>query len=167
MTSFQRSHCKNCSCPELVQALVISRLDYSNALLAGLPSCTIKPVHMIQNAAARLVFTANPKRPMSHLSFSHCTGSRLQLASISRHWFLHIEQPQAHHPPTSTHWWQSTFPPEVWDLWVSDASWYHHGEVQNHFPESFHSPFLAAWFKCPNSNFFPSHVAQIGYGPNT
>ncbi len=82
MTSFQRSHCKNCSCPELVQALVISRLDYSNALLAGLPSCTIKPVHMIQNAAARLVFTANPKRPMSHLSFSHCTGSRLQLASI-------------------------------------------------------------------------------------
>ncbi len=71
MTSFQRSHCKNCSCPELVQALVISRLDYSNALLAGLPSCTIKPVHMIQNAAARLVFTANPKRPMSHLFSLH------------------------------------------------------------------------------------------------
>ncbi len=45
----------------LVQTLVISRLDYCNALLAGLPSCTIKPLQMIQNAAARLVFK-EPKR---------------------------------------------------------------------------------------------------------
>ncbi len=45
----------------LVQALVISRLDYFNALLAGLPSNTIKPLQMIQNAAARLVFN-EPKR---------------------------------------------------------------------------------------------------------
>ncbi len=45
----------------LVQALVISRLDYCNALLAGLPSKTIKPLQMIQNAAARLVFN-EPKR---------------------------------------------------------------------------------------------------------
>ncbi len=45
----------------LVQALVISRLDNCNALLAGLPSNTIKPLQMIQNAAARLVFN-EPKR---------------------------------------------------------------------------------------------------------
>ncbi len=45
----------------LVQALVISRLDYCNALLAGLPSNTIKPLQMIQNAAAWLVFN-EPKR---------------------------------------------------------------------------------------------------------
>ncbi len=45
----------------LVHALVISRLDYCNALLAGLPSNTIKPLQMIQNAAARLVFN-EPKR---------------------------------------------------------------------------------------------------------
>ncbi len=45
----------------LVQALVISRLDYCNALLAGLPSNTIKPLQIIQNAAARLVFS-EPKR---------------------------------------------------------------------------------------------------------
>ncbi len=65
----------------LVQALVISRLDYCNALLAGLPSNTIKPLQMIQNAAARLVFN----KPMSHLSLSPCTGFQLQLASSSRH----------------------------------------------------------------------------------
>ncbi len=45
----------------LVQALVLSRLDYCNALLAGLPSNSIKPLQLIQNAAARLIFN-EPKR---------------------------------------------------------------------------------------------------------
>ena len=45
----------------LVQALVISRLDYCNSLLIGLPACAIRPLQMVQNAAARLVFT-QPKR---------------------------------------------------------------------------------------------------------
>ncbi len=131
----------------LVQALVIFRLDYCNAILAGLPSCTIKPLQMIQYAAARLVFS-KPKR--AHVTpLSPCTGSRLQLASSSRHWCLHIEQPQAQHPPTSTHWWQSTFLPEAWDLRVSDASWCHHREAQNHFPEHFYSPFLAGRMNFP------------------
>ncbi len=57
----------------LVQALVISRLDYCNALLAGLPSNTIKPLQMVQNAAARLVFN-EPKR-------AHVT-----LLFVSLHW---------------------------------------------------------------------------------
>jgi len=45
----------------LIKALVISRLDYCNALLAGRPSCATKPLQMIQNAAAHLVFN-EPKR---------------------------------------------------------------------------------------------------------
>ncbi len=57
----------------LVQALVVSRLDCCNALLAGLPSNTIKPLQMIQNAAARLVFN-EPKR-------THVTS-----LFISLHW---------------------------------------------------------------------------------
>ncbi len=60
---------------------------------------------------------------------------QLQLASSSRNWCLHIEQPQVQHHPTSTHYNESTSPPEVWDLLVSDASWYHHREAQNHSPE--------------------------------
>ncbi len=122
----------------LVQALVISRLDYCNALLAGLPSSTIKPLQMIQNASSM-----SQKEPMLHLSLSLYTGYRLQLASSSKHWCLHIGQPQAQHPPTSTHWWQSTSPPEVWDPLVSDASWYHHREAQNHSPEHSRSALMA------------------------
>ncbi len=80
---------------------------------------------------------------MLHRSLSPCTGYQLQLASSSRHWCLHIEQPQTQHPPTSTHYYESTSPPEVWDLLVSDASWYRHREAQNHSPEHSRSPFLA------------------------
>ncbi len=47
------------------------------------------------------------------LSLSPCTGYQLQLASSSRHWCLHIEQSQAQHPPTSTHYYESTSPPEA------------------------------------------------------
>ncbi|KAK3520314.1 hypothetical protein QTP70_021348 [Hemibagrus guttatus] len=49
----------------LVQSLVISRLDYCNSLLAGLPLNAIRPLQMNQNAAARVVFNL-PK-------FSHTT----------------------------------------------------------------------------------------------
>ncbi len=45
----------------IVQALVLSRLDYCNALFAGLPASSIKPLQLIQNAAARLIFN-EPKR---------------------------------------------------------------------------------------------------------
>ncbi|XP_062378801.1 uncharacterized protein LOC134067515 [Sardina pilchardus] len=45
----------------LVQAMVISKLDYCNSLLAGLPACVLRPLQLIQNAAARLVFN-QPKR---------------------------------------------------------------------------------------------------------
>ncbi len=93
--------------------------------------------------------STSPKEHMSHLSLSPCTGSRLQLASSSRHWCLHIEQPQAQHPPISTPLWQSTSPPEVWHLRVSDTSWCHHREAQNHSPERFHSPVLAGGMNFP------------------
>ncbi|KAJ8392151.1 hypothetical protein AAFF_G00079570 [Aldrovandia affinis] len=63
----------------LVQALVISRLDYCNSLLAGLPACAIKPLQLVQNAAARLVFN-QPK-------FTHVTPllSSLHWLPIAAH----------------------------------------------------------------------------------
>ncbi|XP_051791037.1 uncharacterized protein LOC127529889, partial [Erpetoichthys calabaricus] len=49
----------------LVQTLVISKLDYCNSLLSGLSLKATRPLQLIQNAAARLVFDI-PK-------FSHTT----------------------------------------------------------------------------------------------
>ena len=46
----------NYSTQLLVQALVLSRLDDCNSLLAGLPASAIRPLQLIQNAAARLIF---------------------------------------------------------------------------------------------------------------
>ena len=43
------------ACRIVVQALVLSHLDYANAILAGLPDCSIMRLQRIQNAAARLV----------------------------------------------------------------------------------------------------------------
>ena len=43
------------STKRLVQALVMSRLDYNNALLYALPKKTVAPLQRVQNAAARVV----------------------------------------------------------------------------------------------------------------
>ena len=49
----------------LVSAFILSRLDYCNAALAGLPQTTLLPLQRVQNAAARLVTNT---RPHEHIS---------------------------------------------------------------------------------------------------
>ena len=45
----------------LVSALVFSKLDYCNAVYAGLPKSSIAPLQRVQNAAARLVLKLGPR----------------------------------------------------------------------------------------------------------
>ena len=48
------------ACRTLVQSYVISRLDYGNAILTGLPGYLIKRLQLVQNSAARLI-TRTPR----------------------------------------------------------------------------------------------------------
>ena len=43
------------STKQLVQALIISRLDYCNSLLMGLPDSLIHLLNMVKRRAARLI----------------------------------------------------------------------------------------------------------------
>jgi hypothetical protein len=45
----------------LVSAFVLSRLDYCNAVLAGLPDATLAPLQRVLNASARLIFDLKPR----------------------------------------------------------------------------------------------------------
>jgi len=56
-----------------VTSLVLSRIDYCNVILAGLPASTIAPLQRVQNAAARLVLRLDRR--------SHITPSLREL-----HW---------------------------------------------------------------------------------
>ena len=44
-----------------VSAFVISRLDYCNFTLAGLPACALKPLQRVLHAAVRLVAGLGPR----------------------------------------------------------------------------------------------------------
>ncbi len=68
----------------LVQALVIFRLDYCNALLAGLTLMHNQTFTDDSECSSTTGLQRTQKGP-SHLFLSLCTGSRLQLASSSRH----------------------------------------------------------------------------------
>jgi len=48
----------------LAMSLVVSRLDYCNAVLACLPASTIAPLQRVRNAAAWLIWCPCPEKPL-------------------------------------------------------------------------------------------------------
>ncbi|XP_062867146.1 probable RNA-directed DNA polymerase from transposon X-element isoform X2 [Trichomycterus rosablanca] len=82
----------------LVQSLIISRLDDCNSLLAGAPMSTIKPLQLIQNAAACLVFN-QPKH--CHIITPLLPHHHPTAATSSPHCCLIITPLLPHHHPTA------------------------------------------------------------------
>ncbi len=116
---FQRAHCKDCSILQVCttqhqkdQALPYTAMlhNFLSRPLSFLDWTSIKHNQTSTNDSECRGRTGLQRAQKSPCYTSLCTGSRFQLASSSRHWCLHIEQPQAQHPPTSTHLWQSTSP---------------------------------------------------------
>ena len=58
---------------QLVTSLVLSRLDYCNSVLYGLPASSLAPLQHVQNVAARLVLKVDHR-------------ARIKLALQSLHW---------------------------------------------------------------------------------
>ncbi len=154
---FQRPHCKNCS---ILQ--VCSAQHQNDQALPNGACCTTSCPGRCHFSTGLLQCYSGWTSIIHNQTFTNDSGyscttglqwnqkgpchtslylPALAPSSSSRNWCLHIEQAQ--HPPTSTHFWESTSPPEVWDQRVSDVLWYQHRAAQNHFPELFHSPFLA------------------------
>ena len=61
-------------CQTIVQSLIISHLDYSNAILIDLPDITMKKLQRVQNIAARLVLGNESREENSKENLKNCTG---------------------------------------------------------------------------------------------
>ncbi len=121
----------------LVQALVLSRLDYCNAFLAGLPASSIKHLQLIQNAAARLIFNETKRTHVKPLFINlHWLpiAARIKFKAL----MFAYRTTSGSAPVYLNSLLQTICPLEAWALQVNDALLYHPKEVQNHFHKLFH-----------------------------
>ena len=66
------------ACHTLVRGLVISHLDYSNAIFCGLPNCTIKKLECVQRIAARLIWGVKKYDSITeHMKSLHVITTRI------------------------------------------------------------------------------------------
>jgi len=73
----QVSHCVGQDVvKQLASAFILSRLDYCNSIMAGLPKSTIAALRRVQNAAAHMVFNLRPHDSISdyvnYIGFQSC-----------------------------------------------------------------------------------------------
>ena len=64
----------------LVSAFIVSRLDYCNAILAGLPAITLAPLQRVMHATARVVYDL---KPYDHVTPTLKARIRFQSSTVS------------------------------------------------------------------------------------
>ena len=69
---------------QLVTSLVLSLLDYCNAVLAGLPASMLAPLQHAHNAAARLALRLDRRSHITQRSRSYTAGCRSSTVSPSK-----------------------------------------------------------------------------------
>ena len=66
-----------------MNSFIISRVDYCNSILAGVPACQISHLQAIRNSAARLIQVASGTTTSQISSETDCTGYQFNIASVS------------------------------------------------------------------------------------
>ncbi len=111
------------------------------------PPCTIKPLQMIQNAAAGLVFSESKRAHVTPLFISlHWLPVA---ACIKLKTLMLAYRTTTGSAPYHLYSLMTIYIPSRSLRSVSDASWYHQREAQNHSPERFQSPILAGGMNFP------------------
>ncbi len=64
---------------KLINTFVFSRIDYCNALLAGVSKATLSKLQLVQNSAARILTRTSARE---HLSWKNCTSFLLVFVLI-------------------------------------------------------------------------------------
>ncbi len=122
----------------LVQVLVLSRLHYCNALLAGFPASSIKPLQLIQNAAARLIFNELKRMHVTLLFINlHWLPIAAQCIKFKALMFAYRTTTDSA-PLYLNSLLQTYMPLEACLLQVKRRITVHPKEAQNHFHRLFH-----------------------------
>ncbi len=128
----------------LVQALVLSRLDYCNALLVGLPASSIKPLQLIQNAAARLIFN-EPKRMHVFINLHWLPiAARIKFKAL----MFAYKTTTGSAPLYLNHYFRLMYPLEACVLQMNVALLCHPKEAQNHFHRLLNEMFPPGGLTC-------------------